>query len=149
MSDAAEIWAAIGVRVRLQREWRGLDVETVACAINVTREKLIDIENGNINVTFDVIFKIANVLRVRPGYFLIDLQFLANADEAHKLILSCVDLIDKISLKKQLSALRELELSADSNPNSSELDLNPIEVQGRAGARGGRVGTRRGHFSVQ
>jgi transcriptional regulator with XRE-family HTH domain len=149
MSDAAEIWAAIGVRVRLQREWRGLSVDSVASAINVAREKLIDIEDGSINITFDIIFKIANVLRVRPGYFLIDLQFLANADEAHKLILSCIDLIDKISLKKQLSALRELELSAGSNPKSRELDLSPIEVPGRVSARGGRFGARRGQFPVQ
>jgi transcriptional regulator with XRE-family HTH domain len=149
MSDAAKIWAAIGERVRLLRGWRGVDVETVASAINVAREKLIDIEDGNINITFDVILKIAIALRVRPGYFLIDLQFLSDADEAGELILSCIDLIDQIALKRQLSAQRGSELSAASELKSGELILNPIDVEGRASARGGRFATRRGQFSVQ
>lgn len=52
----------LGTLIRLQRQALGMTIDALAVGAGVSRSRLIALENGNDNVTLDLLVRIANAL---------------------------------------------------------------------------------------
>jgi hypothetical protein len=107
MADGLSVFDNIGARIRGLRQWRGVDIGYVANAIGLTCETVRDIEGGTICVPFYHLEKIAETLRVRPSYFLMDMYYFAKSEEGREIISSCLDFVDRLASKRESATSRE------------------------------------------
>ena len=63
-------WAAIGMRIRKQREQFGYTRETFAEMLNVTPKFCADIELGNKGMSVQTLCKISDILKLSTDYIL-------------------------------------------------------------------------------
>lgn len=57
---------AIGERIRTERKMRNFSQDTMALACNIDRSYIGRIERGEVNITIDKLYVIANVLECDP-----------------------------------------------------------------------------------
>lgn len=61
---------ALGERIRTQRKSKGFSQDALAHSCNVDRSYMGRIERGEVNITVEKLYRIANVLECEPQYLL-------------------------------------------------------------------------------
>jgi len=65
--SAVDTW--IGSRVRIKRTSRGISEQEFRTALNIDENDLVAFEAGEKRINASLLFRIAKLMDVRPGYF--------------------------------------------------------------------------------
>ena len=82
-------WAAIGMRIRKQREFLGLTRERLAELLEVTPKFCSDIELGHKGMSVATLCRLAEVLRLSTDYILFGAHTANNLEEITQMLAQC------------------------------------------------------------
>jgi transcriptional regulator with XRE-family HTH domain len=69
-ADMHQLAKALGERIRTQRKAKGFSQDALAHSCTVDRSYMGRIERGEVNITVEKLYRIANVLECEPQYLL-------------------------------------------------------------------------------
>lgn len=82
-------WAAMGARIRKQREYMKLTREQLAELLDVTPKFCADIELGNKGISVQTLCRLSNVLRLSTDYILFGEQEETDTGELIRMLKQC------------------------------------------------------------
>lgn len=82
-------WAAMGARIRKQREYMELSREQLAELLDVTPKFCSDIELGNKGISVQTLCRLSNVLRLSTDYILFGEQKETDTGELIRMLKQC------------------------------------------------------------
>lgn len=82
-------WAAMGARIRKQREYMELSREQLAELLDVTPKFCSDIELGNKGISVQTLCRLSDVLRLSTDYILFGEQEETDASELIRMLKQC------------------------------------------------------------
>ncbi len=66
-----EVWAEIGRRIRIMRKWRGMNQETLAARMRLTRTSIVNTEQGRQKMPVWNLLKLSAIFDVPPHIWLL------------------------------------------------------------------------------